>query len=145
MRKLVFAISALAFSSSIALADPVDEREALMKANGAAMGGLSAFVKGEKPYEAAEVLALLTKLNEDAVKLSSPDLWPVGSDTGDSEASPKIWEDSAGFQAALEKFQLDTAAAVEAAPADVDALKTQVGAIGQNCASCHQAFRVKKG
>ena len=145
MRKLVLAISALAFSSSIALADPIDEREALMKANGVAMGGLSAFVKGEKPYEAAEVLALLTKLNEAAVKLSSPDLWPVGSDTGDSEASPKIWEDSAGFQAALEKFQLDTAAAVEAAPADVDALKAQVGAIGQNCASCHQAFRVKKG
>ncbi len=144
MRKLIFAISALALGSSIALADPIKDREALMKANGAAMGGLSAFVKGEKPYDAAEVLALLSKLSEDAVKLDSPALWPAGSDA-DSEASPKIWEDAAGFQAALDKFKADTAAAVAAAPADADALKMQVGAIGQNCASCHQAFRVKKG
>ena len=148
MRKLIFAIStpvlALALGITASFADPVEDREALMKANGAAMGALSAYVKGEKDYDAADVLAQLTKLNEDAVKLKSPDLWPAGSDAN-SEASPKIWEDAAGFQAALDKFEADTAAAVAAAPADVDALKAQVGAIGANCASCHQGFRVRKG
>ena len=144
MRKLIFAISALALGVSFASADPVKDREALMKANGAAMGALGAYVKGEKPFDAADVLAQLTKLSDDAQKLNSMDLWPAGSDA-DSEASPKIWEDAAGFKAALDKFQTDTAAGVAAAPADVDALKTQMGAIGANCSACHQAFRVKKG
>lgn len=144
MRKLIFAISALALGVSFASADPVKDREALMKANGAAMGALGAYVKGEKPFDAADVLAQLTKLSDDAQKLNSMDLWPAGSDA-DSEASPKIWQDTAGFQAALDKFQTDTAAGVAAAPADVDALKAQMGAIGGNCSACHQAFRVKKG
>lgn len=144
MRKLIVAISVLACGVSASLADPVKDREALMKANGAAMGALSAYVKGEKDFDAADVLAQLTKLSEDAQKLNSPDLWPAGSDS-DSEASPKIWEDAAGFKASLDKFQADTAAAVAAAPADVDGLKAQIGAVGSNCASCHQGFRIKKG
>lgn len=145
MRKLIFAISVLALGVSASSADPLEDREALMKANGKAMGALSAYVKGEKPYDAADVLAQLTKLSEDAQKTADAALWPAGSNTGESTASPKIWEDAAGFQAALEKFKTDTASAVAAAPADVDALKVQMGVVGSNCASCHEAFRVKKG
>ncbi len=144
MRKLIFAISALALGVSFASADPVKDREALMKANGAAMGALGAYVKGEKPFDAADVLAQLTKLSDDAQKLNSMDLWPAGSDA-DSEASPKIWEDAAGFKAALDKFQADTAAGVAAAPADVDALKTQNGRDRRKLLGLPQAFRVKKG
>lgn len=144
MRKLIFAISALALGVSASFADPVKDREAVMKANGKAMGALSAYVKGEKPFDAADVMVQLTKLSEDAQKMDMATLWPAGS-AGDSESSPKIWEDPAGFQAKIDKFKADTASAVAAAPADVDALKMQVGAVGQNCASCHETFRVKKG
>lgn len=144
MRKLIIAISILTLGVSASVADPIKDREVLMKGNGAAMGALSAYVKGEKDFDAADVLAQLTKLNDHAQKLNSPDLWPAGSDA-DTEASPKIWEDAAGFQAALDKFEADTAAALAAAPADVDALKAQLGAVGANCASCHQGFRIKKG
>ena len=145
MRKLVLAISALAIAGSAAFADPIADRKALMKANGAAAGSLAPFVKGEKAYDAAEVLAALTKLSEDAQKMDVEVLWPAGSDTGDTTSSPKIWEDKAGFQAAVDKFKADTAAAVAAATADVEALKVQFGAIGANCGGCHQTFRVKKG
>jgi cytochrome c556 len=145
MRKLIFAISTLALATTASFADPQDDREALMKANGKAMGALSAYVKGEKPYDAADVLAQLTMLSEDAQKMDPATLWPAGSATGDSESSPKIWEDPAGFQAAIDKFKADTAAAVAAAPADVDALKAQMGAVGSNCGGCHETFRIKKG
>ena len=144
MRKLIVAISLLALGASASLADPAADREALMKANGAAMGGLGAFVKGEKPFDAAEALALLNKLSEDAQKMDSPALWPE-EPAGTTEASPKIWTEPDAFKAALAKFKADTAAAVAAAPADVGALKAQVGAVGSNCASCHQSFRIKKG
>ncbi len=144
MKKLIAVVSLLAVGISASIADPTADREALMKANGAAMGGLSAFVKGEKPYDAAEVLTLLSKLADDAQKIDSEALWPK-EEPGATEASPKIWEDADGWKAALEKFKADTTAAVAAAPADVDALKAQVGAVGSNCASCHQSFRIKKG
>lgn len=145
MRKLVFAISALALAGTAAFAEPIADRQALMKANGRAAAALSVFVKGEKPYDAAEVLAQLTILSEDAQRLDVATMFPAGSDTGDTTASPKIWEDTAGFQANIDKFRADTAAALAAAPQDVDALKAQFGAIGQNCASCHETFRVRKG
>ncbi len=145
MRNLLLAVCGLALATSAVLADPLADREALMKANGKAMGMLAPIVKGEKDFDAALVMDALTKLAEDAQKMDAAVLWPAGSNTGDTTSSPKIWEDMAGFQAAIDKFQADTAAAVAAAPADVDALKVQFGAVGSNCGSCHETFRIKKG
>ena len=42
MRKLGLAISTLTLATSMSFADPQQDREALMKQNGAVMGGLSA-------------------------------------------------------------------------------------------------------
>ena len=145
MRKLFFAISAFAFATTAVLADPIADRQALMKANGKAMGTLVPITKGEKPFDAAIVLDALKILNDDAQKLDVAILFPAGSDVGDTTASPKIWEDTAGFQAAVDKFKADTAAAVAAPPQDAAALGAAVGAIGSNCGSCHETFRVKKG
>ena len=146
MRKLIFAISALALVTSAAFADPIADRQALMKANGKAMGVLVPIAKGEKPFDAAAVLAALQTLNDDAQKLDVAVLFPAGSETGgDTTASPKIWEDPAGFQAAVDKFKADAAAAVAAPPQDAAAVGAAVGALGKNCGTCHETFRVKKG
>ena len=146
MRKLVFAISALALVTSAAFADPIADRQALMKANGKAMKELTGIVKGEAAFDAAIVLAALNRLSEDAGKMDPATLWPAGSETGgDTTSAPKIWEDPAGFQAAIDKFKSDADAAVAAAPADVDALRATVGEIGGSCSGCHKAFRIDKG
>lgn len=145
MKKLLLAISLFALTASAAAADPIADRKALMKANGKAVGQLAAIAKGEAPFDAAAVLAALTTLNEDAQKLDVATLFPAGSDKGDTTASPKIWEDMAGFQAKVDKFKTDTAAALAAPPADVDGVKATLGVLGQNCGGCHEAFRVKKG
>ncbi len=145
MRNLLLAVCGLALATSVVWADPMEEREALMKSNGKAMGMLAPIVKGEKDFDAAVVMQALTTLAEDAQKMDAAVLWPEGSNTGDSTSSPKIWEDKAGFQAAIDKFRADTAAAVAAAPADLDALKVQFGSVASNCSGCHEAFRVKKG
>lgn len=146
MRKLIFAISALALVTSAALADPIADRQALMKSNGKAMGVLVPITKGEKPFDAAVVLDALQTLSDDAQKMDVAVLFPAGSDVGgDTTASPKIWEDPAAFQAAVDKFKADTAAALAAPPQDAAALGATVGAIGANCGGCHETFRVKKG
>ena len=145
MKKLLLAISLLALTASAASADPIADRKALMKANGKAAGQLAAIAKGEAPFDAAAVLAALTTINDDAQKLDVALLFPAGSDKGDTTASPKIWEDMAGFQAKVDKFRTDAAAAVAAPPADVDGVKATLGVLGQNCGGCHEMFRVKKG
>ncbi|RWO30373.1 MAG: cytochrome C556, partial [Mesorhizobium sp.] len=46
MRKLILAISMLAFAGSAAFADPIQERQAIMKERGKIAGQLSNVVKG---------------------------------------------------------------------------------------------------
>jgi cytochrome c556 len=144
MRKLVVAISMLALAVSAAFADPILDRQALMKERGKIAGGISKVVKGEEPFDAAAVLTQLQALQANAEKIDIDALFPAGSDTGDTTASPKIWEDMAGFKAANDKYIADIKAATAAAPADVDTLKTQFGTIASNCGTCHQTYRVKK-
>ncbi|WP_322418500.1 c-type cytochrome [Mesorhizobium huakuii] len=145
MRKLVIAISMLAFAGSAAFADPIIDRQALMKERGKIVGGLAKVAKGEDSFDAAAVLAQLQALQANAEKFDVDALFPKGSDAGDTTAGPKIWEDTAGFKAAEDKYLANVKAATAAAPADVDALKGQINTLGGDCGTCHQTYRVKKG
>jgi cytochrome c556 len=145
MRKLILAISMLAFAGSAAFADQILDRQAMMKERGKIVGGLSKMVKGEQAFDAAEVLTALQALEVNAEKFDADVLFPVGSDSGDTTASPKIWEDMAGFKATEDKYLANVKAAAAAAPGDVDALKTQLGTLGGDCGTCHKAYRIKKG
>jgi cytochrome c556 len=145
MRKLILAISMLAFAGSAAFADPIQDRQALMKERGKIAGQLSKVVKGETPYDAASVLTALQALQANAEKFDANALFPAGSDTGDTTAAPKIWEDMAGFKAVEDKYLANVKAAAAAAPADVNALKARFNTIGGDCGTCHQTYRIKKG
>lgn len=145
MRKLIFAVSLLALGASVAQADPVKERQALMKERGKLVATLSKMVKGQEAFDSAAVMAALQALEANAEKTDVAALFPAGTDGGDTEAAPKIWQDMEGFTAAEDKYLATVKAAVSAAPADIDALKAQFGAIGASCGACHQNFRLKKG
>lgn len=145
MKKLVFAIAAVAFATTAAFADVIADRQAAMKENGKHVGVLVKMVNGEAAFDAAAVLAALTALNDNVQKIDVAASFPAGSDKGDTTASPKIWEDMAGFEAEMDKFKAATAAAVAAPAQDLEALKPQLGAIGQTCSSCHETYRIKKG
>ena len=143
MKKLLLAISALAVISGSALADPIADRKAIMKERGGIVGGqLAPIAKGEKPYDAAAVMAALQALDANAKKFDVEALFPAGSDQGDTKASPKIWQDMAGFKAIADKFAADVAAAVAANPQDAAAFQPLFGAIASNCGACHQAYRL---
>jgi cytochrome c556 len=142
MRKIVLALSALALVSSAAYADPIADRKAIMKERGGIVGQLAPVAKGEKPFDAAAVLTALQALDANAKKFDVDALFPAGSESGDTKASPKIWEDMAGFKAAADKFTADVGAAVAAPPADLAAFQAQFGAITSNCGACHQAYRM---
>lgn len=145
MRKFALAVSAIVLVTGAAFADVIANRQAVMKQNGKQVGVLVDMVRGEADFDAAAVRAALSALNDSVQRIDVAASFPPGSDQGDTTASPKIWEDMAGFQAEMDKFKAVTAAAAAAPAQDIDALKTQVGAIGQSCSSCHGAYRVKKG
>lgn len=148
MRKLALAVTAILISGSAAMAadDPIAVREALMEGNGASAAVSGAMLKGDLEYNPAVAKAAIAQLHGTAVAFGA--FFPEGSDEGDTEASPKIWEDKEGFQKALDKFKSDTEAAMKASgkkgPADIAAFKEAIMPVLGNCKSCHEDFRVDK-
>ncbi len=142
MRKLILAISTVALAVSAAYADPIADRKAIMKERGGLVGGLSKMAKGETAFDAAAVKTALEGLKANEAKFDIDALFPAGSDTGDTKAAPKIWEDMNGFKEANQKMS-DAIDAAAAAPAtDAAGLGAQIQSIGGACGGCHQNYRL---
>ena len=136
-------VAATVSGAAFAADDPIATRKAMMKNVGAATGAGAAMMKGEAEFNAVSAELILRTMNTAA--LGFGELFPKGSETGgETTAAPSIWEDAAGFKAALAKFQADTAAGIAAKPASLDAFKAAFGAAAANCGACHKAYRIKK-
>lgn len=144
MKRLFSVLVATLVLGGAAIADPIEDREALMKSFGQSMGQLAPIAKGEKAFDAAEVQTILATLNERAMGFDPVALFPEGSTNAETTAAPAIWTDNAAFVAAAEKFKSDVAAAAANPPADLAGLQATMGAVGSNCGDCHQTFRIKK-
>jgi len=148
MRKLAIAAATavLAVTGAHAADDPIAIRKAVMQSVGASAGVAGAMMKGQLDYNPAVGKSVIAAMNAAAVSYGS--FFPEGSVSADSTASPKIWEDAAGFAAALAKFSGTTQAAMSASgkdgPADLDAFKAAMGPVFGNCKACHEGYRVKK-
>lgn len=142
MKRLVIALSSIAFLGTVAFADPHEDREALMKSFGKALGGVVPMMQGKEDFNAEKVKASLAELNTQAQKFDVAVLFPEGS--ASKATSPKIWEDMDDFKARVAKFQADVGTAAASPAADLDALKAQVGMIGGSCNGCHEVYRLKE-
>lgn len=148
MRRIAFqTISAALFVAlgagiGFAQSDPIAQRKALMKEVGGATGRVAAILKGEAPFSADTANASLDVYIRAAKEM--PKLYPDTSKTGgDTSASPKVWEDKAGFDAAFAKFGADAEAA-KAKIKDLDTLRVAFGDVSKNCGACHQVYRVQR-
>lgn len=141
MKKTLLILPLIALGATAALADPKEDREALMKERAGILRQIAPVAKGDAAFDAAAVQALLVKLDENAKRDGVDELFPEGSQGG--EASPKIWEDKNGFKAEWARYADATAAAVAAAPKDQAALQSAIGPVTKECGVCHQNFRVK--
>lgn len=136
------AVSAFGATAVVAQQNPIEARQALMKANGKAAGAIAKMVKGEAPFDLATAKKSFAEFQDAAAKM--PTLFPPDSKTGgDTTASPKIWENMDDFKAKFVKFGAD-AKAGEASVKDLDSLKAALGVIGKDCGGCHETYRIKK-
>jgi cytochrome c556 len=143
MWKIVPALAAIAaLGTTVALAGPIEDRQAGMKQVGKAMGAFAAIAKGEAPYDAATV-----KSNADAMlegwKKAFANFTP-GSEKGPPEtyARLEIWSDPEGVKAA-EDAAFKALEAV-AATTDEAGFKTALAGLGKACQGCHEKFRRPK-
>ena len=145
MQKLMLGVAAaMLLFTSVAQADVIADRKAIMKMkNGASIGMLVKTMKGEMDYDPAAVLAAFTTMREGIEGFA--DLFPEDSMTGgETTASPKIWEDMDGFKAAVAKFESDLDASIAAAPQDKAAFMSVFQSVAGNCGACHETYRIKK-
>ena len=140
----VLALAAAAALSTSALAadapPSVKYRQATMKALGGHMSGASSLLKGE--VDAKGHLAV----HMDGVVATGKlvkDLFPAGSDKGDTEALPAVWDKAADFKKAVGAMD-DALGRLAAAKADPEAQKNAFGDVGKTCKGCHDGFRKKK-
>ena len=125
---------------------PIDERRALMKANGGAMKAISGIVEAKGPV--ADMAPHAAKLTEDATKLAT--LFPAGTDQpqgkdpGQTMAKAEIWSKPDDFAAKLKAFQ-DESAMLQTAIAggDAAAVSAQFEKVGKTCGGCHGEYRAK--
>ena len=143
IRTLVLAAAlAVGATAVVAQSDPIAQRKALMKEVGGAMGPLAAMNKGEAPFDLAKVKASLDVFGKSSKSMGA--LFPATSKTGgETAADPKIWDDAAGWAAAIKKYDDVTVAAV-AAIKDEASFKAEFPKLGGACGGCHNTYRVKK-
>ncbi len=80
-----------------------------------------------------------------AVSLMLADLFPKGTDVGDTRAKPEIWQNWAKFETAVETLKTATAELVRVAEGgDLAAIGAQLQNVGKACGGCHKPFRKEK-
>lgn len=119
--------------------DAKDYRISVMSSMGGHIGAISKHVRG-----LVENHGFLAKhaeaLANGAAELQY--LFPFGSNVGDSEALPVIWEEREEFAQAIAKAEKATAAFSEAASAgDEDSIAAAFRDVGAACRGCHDHFR----
>jgi cytochrome c556 len=104
-------------------------------------GLLGLMVKGEKPYDKesflhnAELVQMFSQMPWDS-------FWVPGSDQGKNRMKPEIFTEKDQFLGKAKRLQEETAKLVDVAKTgDQAAIKTQFGATGQACKSCHDSYR----
>jgi cytochrome c556 len=134
--------------ASTAFAGPIDdlikERQACMKAQGAAMGVFVPVMKGEKAFDAAAHKAAFDSMGAACVnwaKFFAPET--AKGESVETWAKPEIWSNAAAFTEVSGKAY----AAGEALKAVTDeaGFKAAFPAFGAGCQGCHEIARRPKG
>ncbi len=120
--------------------DVIKERQELMKSQGAAMKAINGVLEANGPV--ADIAVHAAKLDETSKKI--PDLFPAGSDQGDTKAKAEIWQTPDDFAAKAKDMQDQAAMLVTAvAGGDMAAVKAQYDKVGGACGGCHKVYKAK--
>ena len=144
MKRVAFPAALLVLFSLNATAgdSPQAKRQALMEDVRESAKVIGGMLRDQVEYDATAASEALTVFEEASGIFG--DLFPEGSETGEeTEAAPAIWEDRAGFDAAIMEWADATNAALAALPDTLDAAKPVLGSVMRNCKGCHDDYRIE--
>lgn len=149
MMRIVFVIAASALTATAVLAqsDVLEQRTALMKAQGQCVyRDLSQMMKGDAPYNQAKVDECFAKLKETSAKIES--VFPASSKGASDPKSEylaldKVWDNKADFEARVAKLKKDLDESAPKANSEAG-FKATYTTIREDCNGCHEAYRKKK-
>jgi cytochrome c556 len=126
-------------------ADPEDQikyRQNTMAANGGHAGAISLLLRGKVEHP-SHLAPHARALNGLAATLT--DLFPEGSDFGETRAKAEIWSKPDEFATAIATTQDAVAAFTAAVEAeDQEAIGPAFEEVGKSCKGCHEEFRQKE-
>lgn len=138
---LVTALTALPAAAQYRNADAaIKYRQSAMSLQGNHLARVFAMANGQVPFDAKvaadniDTVSMLNRLQFAA--------FIDGSDKGNTRAKPEIWTEKDKFAAAIKKSEEDVAKLSAAGKTgNLDQIKTAVGAVGQSCKACHDAYQ----
>lgn len=138
---VIVAVGGLAYAGFARPEDAIRYRKAVMTVIGQHFGQLAAVVKGQAPYDKkavehnAVVIRTMAELSWDAV------MFP-GSDRGDTTLKASAMQEKDRFMKVAGQFEKAVQKMAETASSgDLQAVKTQFGAVAGTCKACHSAYR----
>ena len=147
-RKLISILTAVAVTLGISIhatadttpEDAADYRIAIMTTLRGHIGAASMTVRGLVD-DKGQLVNHAQGVANSTMELGN--IFPEGSNVGESEALPVIWEEPEEFRAAIVKVQDASLEFVEAvANDDAEAISGAFRNLGMACRGCHDRFRV---
>lgn len=140
---LATAGAAIVAEAQTNVAQVVQARKDLMRANGRALASIQPMMRNEQPWNAQTAAAAMTAVRDGARTV--PSLFPAGSGPQagiETRALPAIWEQRAAFEAQATAIANAADQLLTLAQANNEAgFRAGLSAVGQVCGSCHTAFR----
>jgi cytochrome c556 len=139
MRRFVIAATLFAVAAGVTIAvaqnaDAVKQRRETMRVIARAGAEPFKMTRGEAPFDLAAVQAVLKAIEDNAPKFKAA--FPDNSKTGGTDATAKVWESRAEFDAIIDKWVAD-AKATASAIKDEATFKAEYPKMVQTCGSCH--------
>ena len=144
MKRIVIGLivgSLAATGVAFAQDNPIKQRQAIMKRNGDIVDKATKMLKGEAPYNGAEVADGMKTISGAMDTFIT--LFPEGSGPAPgvkTDALPTIWQNKADFEARAKQLKKDAAETANAAAGGMDAFLPAFMAMGKTCQGCHEKY-----
>ena len=122
----------------------VKARQAHMQLYAHNLGILGGMARGNADYDAAAATAAASNLAALA-SLNQASYWAPGTDSDtimETRALPAIWENIPDVLEKAAALQTATVALAAAAGDGLDAVRANLGPVGQACGACHESYQM---
>ena len=132
-----------AMQLSVASESPQEQRHELMEDVREHAKTIGRMLEGENAFDAGAAMGALRAWSEAATVFGG--MFPEGSESGyDTRATPAVWSDREGFDAALSAWSGAVDAAIAANPQDLESLQAAAGPVFKKCKACHEDYRLEE-